>query len=80
MTIRVMLRDAVWSMAATHLGREPSGRQVQDEVVREVASTRTIGVSVGRPATGEDVVALLERIRRERGTAPCRTSAPLQKP
>ena len=69
-TIRVLLRDAVWSMDATHLGREPSGREVQGEVVREVASTRTIGVSVGRPATGEDVVALLERIRRERSTAP----------
>jgi transposase InsO family protein len=69
-TTRVLLRDAVWSMDATHLGRDPTGAEVQAEVVREVASTRTIGLSVGPPATDDEVVELLEHTVRVRGTAP----------
>ena len=69
-SVKVMARDAIWSMDATHLGRLSVGAAVQAEVIRELASTRTIGLSVGLPATGEDVVMLLEQTRRERGAAP----------
>ena len=68
--IEVHARDALWSMDATHLGRDAQGHALQAEVIREVASTRTIGLSVGAPATGACVVHLLDQTREERGTAP----------
>lgn len=67
---RVLARDALWSLDATHLGRGPRGAEVQAEVLREVASTRTIGLSVGPPAVARDVVRLLDTAALERGTAP----------
>jgi len=66
----VHARDALWSMDATHVGRTPAGAKVESEAVREVRSTRTIGLSVGPPATSEEVVVVLECAKRERGTAP----------
>ncbi len=69
-SVEVLARDAVWSLDATHVGRDPMGDEVQAEVLREVASTRTIGLSVGPPATALDVVALLDTAVLERGTAP----------
>lgn len=69
-SVEVNARDAVWALDATHLGRDEDGRGVQAEVVREVASTRTLHVSVGPCATGEEVVGVLERVVRERGGAP----------
>ena len=69
-SMEVHARDAVWALDATHLGRDEEGRAVQAEVVREVASTRTLHVSVGRCASGRDVVRVLERVVRERGGAP----------
>jgi hypothetical protein len=69
-SVQVEARDAVWSMDATHLGRDASGGEVQAEVVREVASTCTIGIAVGPPATGEDIVRLLDDTARVRGTKP----------
>ena len=38
----VQARDVLWSMDATHLGRDARGHAVQAEVVREVASTRRL--------------------------------------
>jgi len=69
-SVKVCARDAVWSTDATHLGRDEAERDVQGEIVRDVASTRSIGIAVGPPATGADVVRLLERTKRERGGAP----------
>lgn len=69
-TVEVNARDAVWALDATHLGRNEEGRVVQAEVVREVASTRTLHVSVGPCATGEEVASVLECVVRERGGAP----------
>jgi len=62
----VQARDAVWSMDATHLGRDAVGRAVQAEVLREVASTRTIEISVGPAATGKEVCAILDDAARHR--------------
>lgn len=67
---RVRLRDAVWAIDATQLGRDASGRAVLAEVVRDVASTRTIGLSIGRAATERDVVMLLHQTARRRGRLP----------
>ena len=69
-SMRVLASDVVWSMDATHLGRSAWGASVQGEVIREVASTRTIGLSVGLQATGAQVVQLLEVTALERGGAP----------
>jgi len=68
--IHILARDAVWSMDATHLGRTKSRRSVEGEVVREVRSTRTIGLSVGPSASADEVVQLLERVAQERGGYP----------
>lgn len=69
-TNEVLATDAVWALDATHLVREEDGRAVQAEVLREVASIRTLGLSVGPPATQEEVIGLLERTWQERGTLP----------
>jgi transposase InsO family protein len=62
---RVLARDALWAQDATHLGGG-----VYLEVIRDVASCRILALSIGRPATGRDVIVLLEAARRERGTLP----------
>jgi len=69
-SVRVRCRDAIWAQDATHLGRDPDGRAVQAEVLRDLASTRTLALSVGPPATSDEVVALLERAVQARGCAP----------
>ena len=69
-SVTVLARDALWSLDATHLGREACGAEVQAEVLREVASTRTIGLSVGPPAVDDDIVRLLDTAMEERGAAP----------
>jgi len=69
-SVKVLARDTLWSMDATHLGRNQHGAAVQAEVLREVASTRTVGISVGPAATGEEVVRLLEQTARERNGYP----------
>ncbi len=66
----VLVRDALWSLDATHLGRDPCGAEVQAEVLREVASTRTIGMSVGPPALADEVVRLLDAAVAGRCHAP----------
>lgn len=60
-SIHVLTGDAVWALDATHLLRDELGEALQAEVLRDVASTRTIGLSIGPPATQADVIGLLER-------------------
>ena len=57
-------------MDATHLGRNPTGRAVQAEVLRDVASTRTIGISAGPEATAMEVMLLLDLTTAARGSPP----------
>lgn len=68
--VRVALGDVLWSVDETHLGRLDSGAAVLGLVVREVASTRTLLVSVGPEATAEDLLGALERLRAARGELP----------
>lgn len=66
--VTVHVRDAVWGQDATHLGRcAPGGEPVQGEVIKEAASTRLLDVQVGPPATGEEIVAMLDALRVQRG-------------
>jgi transposase InsO family protein len=72
--VEVQLRDGVWSLDAQELARGVTGLPgagiLQAEMLREVASTKTIGAAVSPPATGEEIVAQLERAAAERGSWP----------
>ncbi|MHC4607948.1 MAG: hypothetical protein ACYTAF_13635, partial [Planctomycetota bacterium] len=50
----VQARDAVWSVDGTHLGRDEQARKVIAEAVRDVASTRTLGASIGPPPSSAE--------------------------
>lgn len=69
-SVHVSLGDVLWSLDETHLGRVDIGEAVLGIVVREVASTRTLVVSVGPAATAEDLIRVLEHLRAVRGELP----------
>ncbi len=68
-SVRVQARDVIWSLDATHLGRDDEG-EVQAESLRDAASTSALSVSVGRPSSGAEVVELLGCTTKERGGPP----------
>ncbi len=70
MGVRMLLGDALWSLDETHLGRLEDGDAVLGLVVREVASTRTLVISVGPAATERDLIRALEHLRAVRGELP----------
>jgi transposase InsO family protein len=70
LSVEVGRRDVMWSMDATHLARLNDGRPIEGQVVRETATPRILAVEIGAPADGYAVVALLDRLRRERGRLP----------
>jgi hypothetical protein len=66
----VLAREAVWAQDATHVGRLATGEKVEAEVATDRATTRTVIVAVGPPASGEELCAHLERAKAERGALP----------
>jgi len=81
-SVNVSLRDVLWALDETHLGRLQDGAAVAGLVVREVASTRTLIVSVGSAATAEDLIRVLEALRLARGSLPlviCMDNGPAMK-
>lgn len=60
-------RDVLWSLDATHLGRDAAGRVVEGQAVREVATTRTLAQSVGGAVDTADAVAVVAAAAAERG-------------
>ena len=68
--IEVKARDTIWSLDGTHLGRDREDQPVIGEAVRDVASTRTLGLTIGPPPTSAEVAALLDRVVAERGAPP----------
>ncbi len=69
-SIRVLARNSVWALDATHLARDPAGHGIEAEVLRDVASTRTLALSVGPKATSKEVIALLDAAVRARDGPP----------
>jgi hypothetical protein len=69
-SVHVSARCAIWSVDGTHLGRDEAGTAQVGEIVRDVASTTTLGVSVGPPPTSAEVVALLKHVVAEVGEVP----------
>jgi ribosomal protein S28E/S33 len=67
--VEVLARDVLWALDATHLTRV-AGTKVEAQVLRDAASARTVGLSVGPPVTARDALALLEHAREERGGLP----------
>jgi transposase InsO family protein len=69
-SVTVLARDVVWAEDSTHLGRLADRKAILGEVVRDIGAHRTIGLAVGGTLDAEDVVAILEEVRRRRGTLP----------
>jgi transposase InsO family protein len=67
--VEVLAGDALWAIDQTHLCRDEQG-EVKALAVRECLSGRTLGLSIGPPAQGLDVVRLLERVAEQRGGWP----------
>jgi len=68
--VAVQARNAMWSVDGTHLGRDEHANEVIGEAARDVASTRTLGASIGPPPTSAEVAGLLEHVVRQRGSPP----------
>jgi hypothetical protein len=54
-------RNVLWSVDATHLGRDTGGATVAAELVREAASTTSLSVSIGPSPNACEVAYLLDR-------------------
>ena len=62
----VLATNVIWTQDSTHLGRV--GFQArQAEVLKDRGPLRTVGLSVGRNATGRDVIDLFEAMKHVRG-------------
>jgi hypothetical protein len=67
--VNVLAADAIWAVDQTHLCRDPHG-ETKALAVRESFVGRTLGLSIGPPAEGSDVVRLLEEVALQRGSWP----------
>jgi hypothetical protein len=67
--VEVHARDALWALDQTLLMRDEQG-ELRSLHLREGLAPHTLGLSIGGPACGKDVVHLLERTARERGCWP----------
>jgi hypothetical protein len=68
-SVDVLGRDVLWAEDGAAVGRSPRGQETM-EVLRDPGPARTVAIAEGPPATGEDLVALLEGARVRRGTLP----------
>lgn len=62
----VHVHNAVWAQDGTHLGRA-SSRPIEAQVIRDRATRKTIAWTAGPPATHQEVLALLEISKQDRG-------------
>ncbi len=65
--IDVLGRDVLWSLDATHLGRGEDGIPVEAQAVREVATTRSLALTVGPPVTTDDAIEVVAAAAALRG-------------
>jgi transposase InsO family protein len=66
----IVAREAVWGEDTTHLGREGGGAKVEAEVIKDLGTLETVGLSVGGVPTVQDVQALLVQTAAQRGGYP----------
>lgn len=69
-SVELRVRDALWGEDTTHLGRAACGSKVEGEVIKDLGTLETVGLSVGAVPTAADVVALLEQTAKQRGGFP----------
>lgn len=65
----VCAKNVIWCEDETALGHAPSG-DLHGEVVRDVASSKTLRATVGPATRAQDVIAGIEAVARERGVYP----------
>lgn len=68
--IHVAAAGAVWALDATHVGRDPQGRAIEAQPLRDNGSRLLLAADLGPPACGQDVLALLEAGRAVHGELP----------
>lgn len=66
----ILARDAVWGEDTTHLGRLVSGQSVDGELIKDLGTLETVGLSVGGPPLSEDLIRLLSQTAEDRGGWP----------
>lgn len=67
--VKVLYRDTLWPCDESMLGRDSQG-EVRGLVLRDACSSSTPWVSVGPPATGEEIARALEQTALVRGGWP----------
>jgi hypothetical protein len=67
-SLKVHFRDVLWAEDGGQFGRI-EGEPLMAEILRDVATTKTLAVGVGT-ATGDDLAALLFHMKSARGTLP----------
>lgn len=68
--ITVHAPDVIWGMDGSHMGRTPESAPVECQATRDRCSRRTLGLALGRPACGRDVVHILQAIIQRTGRRP----------
>ena len=68
-SVRVHYRDVLWAEDGAQFGRV-EGEPFLAEVIRDVATTKTLAVTTGPAPTGDDITALLHCMKGDRGTLP----------
>jgi transposase InsO family protein len=67
--IRVLAKDVIWTQDATHVGRF-NGEAIEAQVIKDRGSLKTLALSMGDAANGEDVIMLLKVAKKEHGGLP----------
>ena len=70
LSVDAEVRDAVWSLDGAQVGRGGAGGSHHVELVRELKTLGYASMEVRGPSHGWDVIAVLERMRVERGCLP----------
>jgi len=68
-SVKVHYRDVLWAEDGAQFGRV-RGEPFLADVLRDVATTKTLAVTTGPAPTGDDITALLHCMKEDRGTLP----------
>ena len=67
--VRVLARDVLWHLDATHLGRGPDG-EVQGQVLRDAGARDVLAATAGGPVTSGDAATIVCAATEAVGAAP----------
>lgn len=68
-SVKAHFKDVLWAEDGAQFGRI-AGEPFLAEVLRDVATTKTLAVTTGPAPTGDDIAALLHCMKEDRGTLP----------